>query len=173
MKSLGLQGNKQETNQAPSDKGIREEETIYDCSKFCIEAGFDHINIHTLVEFCEKSKLPQKLYNFRPPASSEVNPIGGLKSFLGKLKLPEEAKKESSSYPLTEVTAAVEEKEAGSPLLTILEFMRCLRNPNQDGRVLCVKKVRSSTSYIKYLLLNPGSLFNDFVNQLNGPRYNI
>ena len=165
LKSLGLKG-KQETSQTNADKTTREEEIIFDCSKFCIEAGFDHINIHKLLEFCEKSKLPQKLHNFKPVAS-EITPIGGLKNFLEKLK-PETINQTGSKKLLDAV--AIEEKESGSPLLTILEFMRCLRNPSQDGRVLCVKKIRSSTSYLKYILLNPGSLFNDFVNQVNGPR---
>ena len=160
MKSLSLQG-KPDTNQAEANI-TTEDEKIFDCSKFCIEAGFDHLNINTLVEFCEKTKLPQKLIYFKP-AIAEVTPVGGLKMFLGKLNIVA-AQSENPPNPVE----VVDSKEAGSSLLPILEFMRCLINPNEDGRVLCVKKVLSSASYLKYILLNPGSLFKDFVTQ---PRY--
>ncbi|XP_046462730.1 ATP-dependent DNA helicase DDX11-like [Daphnia pulex] len=157
MKSLNLQG-KPETNQAEAEK-TNEDEKIFDCSKFCIEAGFDHLNINTLVEFCEKTKLPQKLIYFKP-ATAEVTPVGGLKTFLGKLNFAA-AQSENAPNPVE----AVDSKEGGSSLLPILEFMRCLINPNEDGRILCVKKVLSSASCLKYILLNPGSLFKDFVTQ--------
>jgi hypothetical protein len=136
-----------------------EDETIYDCSKFCIEAGFDHLNLNSLVQFCEKTKLPQKLIDFKP-VKVEVTPVGGLKTFLGKLNFGPVLNENTSNLVEEE-----ELKEVGSSLLPILEFMRCLINPNEDGRVLRVKKVLSSASYFKYILLNPGSLFKDFVNQ--------
>lgn len=154
MKSLGL------SSKATKEKQSFEanEEKVYDCCTFCIEAGFDHLNINSLIEFCENSKLPQKLTNFKP-VNSEVTPIGGLKSFLEKVK------SDGNNKPISPEEMITEEKETGSPLMAILDFMRCLRNPSQDGRVLCVKKLRSSVGYLKYILLNPGSLFQDFVKE--------
>lgn len=55
-----------------------------------------------------------------------------------------------------------------SALMPVLDFLRCLRHPSEDGRVVRVRKPRPSQSHLKYLLLNPASLFRDFVQQ---PRY--
>jgi hypothetical protein len=72
MKSLSLK-EKPETNQ--TEPGMKvEDETIFDCSKFCIEAGFDHLNLNSLVQFCDKTKLPQKLIDFKP-VKVEVTPV--------------------------------------------------------------------------------------------------
>lgn len=158
MKTLNLSVKSSKSQELPEET-LKTEERIYDCSTFCTEAGFDHLNIHTLVDFCEKSRLPQKLLNFKPSVMAEVNPIGGLKTFLERVKpgAPKESIAEDVSSP--------EKETSGSPLLAILEFMRCLGNPNEDGRVLCVRNARSSAGYLKYMLLNPGSLFNDFVKE--------
>ena len=138
-----------------------EKEIVFDVIDFSVKAGFDHLKIYNLVEFCKKSKLPQKLAGFKPVVS-EVNPIRGLKSFLDKLK-PEETP--------SQVSVPEEAKEilARSPLMTIVDFMKNLCNPCKDGRVLCVKKTVPSKSFFKYLLLNPASLFSDLITE---PRYN-
>lgn len=155
MKSLGLQSKPEPNRHVAAEDRTEGDEKIYECSKFCVEAGFDHINIHSLVEFCEKTKLPQKLLNFKP-VTAEVTPIGGFKTFIGKLH----------SDPAQKEAAPVEAADSkGSCLMAILQFMRCLRNSDQDGRVICAKKVLSSAGYLKYVLLNPGSLFKDFVNE--------
>lgn len=159
MKSLGLQ-EKTDANQLSINKTSLDNEKLYECSKFFVEAGFDNINVHKLVEFCEKSKLPQKLLHFKPP-SSEVTPAVGLKSFLNKRVPPTITNSESTTDPVP----VHEDNQLGSSLMIILEFMRCLCNPSQDGRILCIRKVRPSSSCLKYVLLNPGSLFKDFVNQ--------
>lgn len=163
MKTLHLTS---ATSKKPLEETSKDEERIYDCSTFSIEAGFDHLNIHTLVDFCEKSKLPQKLFNFKPSSViSEVTPsIGGLKNFLERVK-SSGASKDIIPTNRSEDDSSQEKEASGSPLITILEFMRCLRNPNEDGRVLCVRKARSSVGYLKYMLLNPGSLFKDFVKE--------
>ncbi|XP_032780597.2 ATP-dependent DNA helicase DDX11 isoform X1 [Daphnia magna] len=156
MKSLGMHGKPSEHNhQVGLEVECKGDEKMYECSKFCVEAGFDHINIHALVEFCEKTKLPQKLLNFKP-VTAEVTPIGAFKTFIGKLQ----------SDRVQKDCAPIGETDwKGTSLMPILEFMRCLRNSDQDGRVLCVKKVLPSGGYLKYLLLNPGALFKDFVNE--------
>lgn len=158
IKTLNFTVKTSKSQELPEET-LKTEEKIYDCSTFCIEAGFDHLNIHALVDFCEKSKLPQKLLNFKPSVVSEVNPIGGLKTFLERVRTG------TPKDNITEDDSSQEKETSGSPLLTILEFMRCLRNPNEDGRVLCVRKARSSMGYLKYMLLNPGSLFKDFVKE--------
>jgi hypothetical protein len=117
-----------------------------------------------LVEFCEKSKLPQKLAGFQPTVVPEVSPLGGLTSFLDKIK-PKVIISNEMTPPQT-----MEENSGRSPLMTIVDFMRNLRNPSVDGRVLVVKKTCSSKSFFKYLLLNPAALFQDFVTE---PRYLI
>ncbi|XP_057367089.1 putative ATP-dependent RNA helicase DDX11-like protein 8 isoform X2 [Daphnia carinata] len=157
MKFLGLHGKHEPNHQVALDDKSEGDEKIYECSKFCVEAGFDHINIHTLVEFCEKTKLHHKLLNFKP-VTTEVTQISAFKRFVGKLQ-PERVQEDNA------LIGDPDRKGAGSSLMPIIEFMRCLRNADQDGRVLCVKKAHPSGGYLKYILLNPGSLFKDFVNE--------
>ena len=57
------------------------------------------------------------------------------------------------------------EAMSGSPLMSIVDFMRNLCNPCKDGRILAVKKTLPSKSFFKYLLLNPASLFSDLVTE--------
>lgn len=140
------------------------EEVIYDCSQFCMETGVDHLNIRTLLDFCEKSKFQHKLMNFKPEIS--VSSANALTEFVGKKKLN---KNEVDTRVSEESQNVLHEKDSnGSPLANILDFMRCLLNENDDGRILCVKKIHPSESFFKYVLLNPGSLFKEFVTE---PRY--
>lgn len=91
FKLLGLSTKEKlnERNSTDSAAATGEEEEVFDVVDFSLRAGFDHLNMHKLIEFCEKSKLPQKLVGFRP-VTVQVNPVHGLKSFLQKLKPEEE-----------------------------------------------------------------------------------
>lgn len=109
-----------------------------------------------------KSKLPQKLAGFQPTSLPEAtNPVGGLTSFLEKLKTKDAVPNE------VKLTESVEDT-GRSPLMTIVDFMRNLRNTSIYGRILVLKKTCLSKSSFKYLLLNPASLFEDFIKE---PRY--
>ena len=159
LKLLGLSNKDSKDRSTESTTGPPvEEEKVCDVIDFSLRAGFDHLNMHRLIEFCEKSKLPQKLVGFRPVVS-EVNPTRGLKSFLQKLK-PEEPEEAAKTLP-----KETQEIMSGSPLMSIVDFMRNLCNPSKDGRILCVKKTLPSKSFFKYLLLNPASLFSDLVTE--------
>ena len=165
LKALGLS-----TKDKDKDKDEKEDEKVFEVIDLAVSAGFDHLNLHRLVEFCEKSKLPQKLAYFKPSTasvqSSEPAAIGGLKSFLNKLK-PEDVQATAQPQPLQPPLDAGSDDTPmpASPLMTILDFMRCLQNPCKDGRIICVRKTRPSQSYLKYLLLNPATLFSDFIEQ--------
>lgn len=125
-----------------------------------MEAGFDHLNLHKLVDFCERSKLPQKLVGFKPVVA-EVNPLGGLQSLLKKVKTAAA----TQDQPSTEESNPTDEYVGGSPLMTLVDFMRSLSSPCEDGRVIFSRKTVASKSYFKYLVLNPASLFKDLVNE--------
>jgi len=73
-----------------------------------------------------------------------------MNTFKNKQTLPQEAPAEIMS---------------GSPLMSIIDFIRNLCNPCKDGRILAVKKMLPSKSFFKYLLLNPASLFSDLVTE--------
>lgn len=134
-----------------------EEEILYDCTKFAVEAGIDHINLDSLVQFCERTKLPLKLANMKMSKPEVSLTKKGLSEFL----------RPHSSKPEENIT---EEFESGteSSMLTLVDFLRVLINVNEDGRILSRRSSRSGESFIKYLLLNPASYFGDFITL---PRY--
>ena len=125
-----------------------------------MEAGFDHLNMNNLVEFCEKSKLAQKLVGFKP-AVPEVNPaVSGLQSLLNKRKpLP--------TPPSTDLNINIipQEEVSGSPLMMITDFMRSLSHPSEDGRIIFSRKTMASKSFLKYLVRNSASLIKDLVTE--------
>lgn len=76
-------------------------EDVLAASDLAIDAGFDHLNVHALIEFCERSRLPQKLAHFRPAAGVEVQrpSAAGVKSFLGQLAANNSKRQEPAAEP--------------------------------------------------------------------------
>lgn len=146
------------------------DEKVYDVIDFVVRAGFDHLNLHKLLDFCKQSKLAQKLAGFKAVDNkvAVVEPTRGLKTFLDRLKNhepPAAAPPSKIEDPTEKVGQEPAEYVTASPLMIIIDFLRSLHNPCQDGRILCVRKPQPSKSFFKYLLLNPASLFTDLIEQ--------
>lgn len=144
----------------PNDDN-KDEEVMYDCTKFSLEVGIDHINLESLVQFCERTKLPFKLANMK--ITSEVNlPKKGLSEFLRSKTSKQEVSEDSTS------SNPDNDESTESSLLTLVDFLRVLMNTSEDGRILCRRQTKPGESFFKYLLLNPASYFGDFITL---PRY--
>lgn len=112
------------------------------------------------MDFCSDSKLPQKLAGFKP--GTTVNPVGGLRSLLGAIKPAFVAPDLSTQQEATSEENSFSADES-SPLLAVVDFMRNLGNPSEDGRILINRKIIASKSTLKYFVLNPASMFKDIV----------
>lgn len=144
--------------------GQNEDEAMYDCTNFCLEAGIDHINLDSLVQFCERTKLPFKLANMKY-TKPEVNvPRKGLSDFLKSHPTNSKSIKETEEENASENVLP----DLTSSMLALVDFMRALVNANENGRIVCRRSVKSGDSSLKYLLLNPASQFGEFISL---PRY--
>lgn len=155
---------------------------IYD---FLTEVKIDNLNILKILEYCEKSKIAQKLFGFSKYLNqvninknieinevpvSQTSGVKGTTAFLSKVAESKRPKKktlqkkpelnnqnEEASVKYRSNQPAQASVPNGSPLYPLQEFLRVLINPSSDGRVLTTRcPISLKNSTLKFLLLNPG-----------------
>ncbi|XP_075153701.1 ATP-dependent DNA helicase DDX11 [Haematobia irritans] len=152
------------------------------------EGDFFNIDLFQLIQFCEASRLAQKLQGFAKTLTMESKPneneppASGKSAALGLLKRlqqnHEEKLSKAARLKKTEITEdakipqLVEENKPQiiltSSLRPLLAFLEALCEKAEDGRILVntggspTSKYESQPGY-KYILLNPGAHFQDVV----------
>ncbi|KAJ6631766.1 ATP-dependent DNA helicase DDX11 [Pseudolycoriella hygida] len=140
-----------------------------------VEGEFFNIKINDILDFCDKTRLPQKVQGFSQKFGttivSTVVPAPKLdaKSFLKQLaeKQSNEKKKiESKTTPSATESPKGNDAVVSSSIRLLLKFLECLVENIDDGRVLLSYNVSvRSKSSMKYVLLNPSGHFNDILKE--------
>jgi len=142
---------------------------------FLSSAGVDNINLFKLLAYCQKSMISRKLLGF----VERYNP--SIKLEIAAEEKPKEKRQSSllqfvqslkpGSQPAkSEVTAnkAVDNNEnvtSTSSFMMVEEFLRCLTNADDNGRIVIQKNEVLSSSSLKFLLLNPAVYFQQVVSE--------
>ncbi|CAB3378645.1 Hypothetical predicted protein [Cloeon dipterum] len=150
------------------DKSKGEAELAFTMDEFLDKSELIDFNLMELVSFAERSRLAQKLNGFtiRFNPTLEISSTAttsapahrtGLQGFLSKLN-------QSKAPPaiLEAVVAKPTILESGvgiNPILPVLSLLKKLTCRTESGRVV------SRQGSIKFLLLNPGSMFADVIGE--------
>ncbi|XP_037026283.1 ATP-dependent DNA helicase DDX11 [Bradysia coprophila] len=143
-----------------------------------VEADFFNIKVNDILDFCEKTRLSQKVQGFSQKFGTNIvptvvpTPKTDAKSFLKQLA----DKKLNKTQPkvddkTSEITAEL--PKIGDPILSsslrlLLKFLECLVENIDDGRVLLSYNTNANAktkSSMKYVLLNPSGHFNDILKE--------
>ncbi|XP_059487734.1 ATP-dependent DNA helicase DDX11 [Neocloeon triangulifer] len=152
------------------DKSVKSEK-VFTMNEFLNKSELADFNLLELVNFTRCSRLAQKLNGFtirfnptlEPPKSKkdETTPKTGFHSFLNKVN----KKNADTNPPAQEDTASgisiIDSGVGINPILPVLNLMNKLTCQTESGRVLCLSGQHHSL--IKFVLLNPGSMFADIV----------
>lgn len=135
------------------------------------EAEFFNLDIMKLLRFCDESRFAQKVHglaqrNANAPVSEPIRAesSSSSKSLLKQLEDKFNSKKKSAAIPLISVVARqgagkVERQQFVPQVIRpLLAFLESLTEKSSDGRVFIEAGVK-----MKYLLLNCGSHFQDFL----------
>lgn len=133
-------------------------------------------NLTEILQFCENTRLAQKVHGFSMRYGAEevtVVPVKSKETTASYLKRLSEQK--NNKMPIeTPKVVHVEEKpisvsgagESASAIRGLLTFLECLLEESTDGRVLLSNHPGQRTnSFLKYLLLNPSNRFSDVLKQ--------
>lgn len=139
------------------------------------EGHFFNIKINEILDFSEKTRLPQKVQGFSQKFGTNVVVTVApkktdAKSFLKQLsekhlnqekKVEVKEKENDAQLPTTN-----DSMSSSSSIRLLLKFLECLFENIVDGGVLLsFNSTLKSKSSMKYVLLNPSGHFNDILKQ--------
>lgn len=140
-----------------------------------VEGDFFNIKINDILDFCEKTRLPQKVQGFSQKfgttivSNSVPMPKTDAKSFLKQLadkQFNQNKKVEVKETQLVTELPKPNDPMSASSVRLLLKFLECLVENIDDGRVLLSQNISlKSKSFMKYVLLNPRGHFNDILNE--------
>lgn len=143
------------------------------------EGEFYNIDLFSLLQFCEKSRLAQKLQGFsEKPVFSKASVDEHLEGSATKqlLKQIENSQKnnlkdKTAIEKIDEVNNISHQTNLNNvtpisaPFRALLTFIQSLTEKDEDGRVILTVDVTSVVGHstLKYILLNPGAHFADVI----------
>lgn len=142
-----------------------------------VDGEFFNIKINEILDFCEKTRLPQKVQGFSQKFGTNIvsnaappPPKVDAKSFLKQLvDKQSNQKKKVEAEEETKITAELPKANdpmSSSSVRLLLKFLECLVENIDDGRVLLsYNSTLKSKSSMKYVLLNPSGHFNDILKE--------
>lgn len=139
------------------------------------EASIFNINLADILKFCDKNRLAQKIYGFAKIFNKQEH----------EQKLADELKKHSAKQFLLELQAkqnknakANEQKVVqhieetneedtfqSNGIRVLLQFLECLTQKYDGGRILLIFDDASKETSLKYLLLDPLNPFECIINE--------
>uniref|UniRef100_A0A1B0AJQ2 DNA 5'-3' helicase n=1 Tax=Glossina pallidipes TaxID=7398 RepID=A0A1B0AJQ2_GLOPL len=151
------------------------------------EGDFFNIDLYQLLQFCERTRLAQKLQGFikkledTPQTKENQFPESSTVDILKRLEKKQQLegnKKTLESHTLTREVEAPEAKVSQEhksfttsfPIRFFITFLEALIEKADDGRILINIEDESSKDFcrqsgFKYILLNPGAHFEDIVKE--------
>lgn len=142
-----------------------------------VEADFFNIKVNDILDFCEKTRLTQKVQGFSQKFGTNIvpdavpTPKTDAKSFLQQLadkKLNQSKPKVDVKTPevAAELPPKIDAPILSSSLRLLLKFLECLVENIDDGRVLLsYNNNAKSKSAMKYVLLNPSGHFDEILKE--------
>nr|XP_014093836.1 ATP-dependent DNA helicase DDX11 [Bactrocera oleae] len=143
------------------------------------EGEFYNIDLFSLLQFCEKSRLAQKLQGFsEKPVFSKASVDEHLEGSATKqlLKQIENSQKnnlkdKTAIEKIDEVNNISHQTNLNNvtpisaPFRALLTFIQSLTEKDEDGRVILTVDITSVVGHstLKYILLNPGAHFADVI----------
>lgn len=140
------------------------------------DASIHNIDLGDILKFCEQTRFVQKIHGYskiheRLKAEEELAESlksSATKSFL--LELEEKSKKKNAKK--VEVEAGSQEnlrdqenQNQTNVIRILIQFLECLRQRYEGGRILVTHDVTSAQISMKFLLLDPSKPFQDIINQ--------
>lgn len=117
------------------------------------EAELFDISLVDLIKFVENTRLAHKVHGFAMQQAK--------KKFMEKQKKPLEKDKQDKSKKSSDSIEKTEEfKPPSNSIRPFINFLECLLEDFEDGRVIVSTKVES-LPFLKYLVLNPGAHFKE------------
>lgn len=139
-----------------------------------VEGEFFNIKINEILDFCENTRLAQKVHGYAQKygSSAEVAVTPKPNRFDYLKKLSDKVNNKSvvvppATEPIIHKNETIQEEgTSGSVIRPLLAFLDCLMEKTEDGRVLISRSDGlKSKSYLKFLLLNPNSHFEDILQE--------
>lgn len=142
------------------------------------EGEFYNIDLFVLLQFCEKSRLGQKLQGFSEnpvyPNAAVDEHLGGsaTKQLLKQIETSQRnnLKKKTAIEKIDDVNNINNQKSVNimpitTAFRTLLTFIQSLTEKAEDGRIVLTLDVTgdAANSMLKYILLNPGAHFSDVI----------
>lgn len=143
------------------------------------DTNITHSNLAEIVQFCDDTRLAQKVHGYALRYGVEEvkierdKPRATAASYLQRLA--DQKMNKTKSTAMVGVGPKADEQpakvtselvESAQVLRMLLTFLECLLEESADGRVLIAHDVAlKSKSFIKYLLLNPSGRFGDILRQ--------
>lgn len=151
----------------------KDKSKTYDLVDYLVDLKIESVDFYKLIKYCEASQIARKLFGFAKKQNSQIDEIKpnekpkGTSAFLAKMKkgkgkdenndrnMKIEEKEEKQNNQETNKY----EKSFGSPMYSIIEFLKAIINPKADSRIIVNKEESVKNSTIKYLLLNSSAHF--------------
>ncbi|CAN7998782.1 unnamed protein product [Ixodes hexagonus] len=135
---------------------------------FLVTAGISNMNLFKIQRYLERSKIALKLRSYSKKTAvtvskqTENSKPSTVSSFINSLK--------NGGWRNVDTPASRDEEpqrtsSSSSPLIAIEAFIRAVNCSYDDGRVLVSKTEDTTSSHLKYVLLNPSNYFKDIVSQ--------
>lgn len=148
-----------------------------------MEGEFYNIKLNEILDFCENTRLAQKVHGFAQkfdsiekksvvlPSSSSTDRKTYLQVLAEKSKKQQETKTSKKKITVAneesikcEPSVDQSNRLESSVIRPLLGFLECLINNADDGRLLInYSDGLKSKTFIKYLLLNPGGCFEEII----------
>lgn len=157
------------TKSQPEDK-IELTYKVYNIVEFQTLVGLE--NVYNVLDFVSRTKLVQKLrgyadkyetgvqINSEPTAKQEK----GISAFLSTLQTQRNQSKsitDEKTHQVAKENEKLENEVKSNPLMSIVNFLECLKTSSEDGRIFLLPGATFGQSTLKFILLNPASQFSD------------
>ncbi|XP_067629884.1 ATP-dependent DNA helicase DDX11 isoform X2 [Eurosta solidaginis] len=141
------------------------------------EGDFFNINLHILLEFCEKSRLAQKLQGLNEKAnisSDTKDEVSATKQLLKQIETlqKKDIKTEAGVVDKNDIKANAYDgsnktMSSSGAFRSLISFLESLTENAEDGRIIMsIGGIgNEADSMYKYILLNPGDHFADVIRE--------
>lgn len=134
-----------------------------------------NINLTEILKFCDKTRFAQKIHGYSKKHAIEEKKLkeqeeqkkNCTKNFLLQIQEEQKAKKEKKKKKVEESKSVDSKPEISVPennpnvIRFLMQFLDCLTQKYDDGRILITSDGTLENTIIKYLLLNPSSPFEE------------
>jgi chromosome transmission fidelity protein 1 len=130
-----------------------------------------NINLQEILKFCDKTRFAPKIHGFSRKHQKDLLELkkqeelkkNSTKILLQQIQQEQQKKKnQKKEEPVVQEDVKEEPEQLPNVIRVLLQFLDCLTQKYDDGRIL-VSSDGTENSTLKYLLLNPSSPFQEII----------